>query len=157
MADVVSRATRSRMMSGIRGTNTRPERLVRSGLWREGFRFRLHVRSLPGHPDIVLPRWRTVVQVHGCFWHGHTNCRFFRLPQVRRQFWKDKIATNRRRDRKTQEDLLRRGWRYMVVWECALRDNPARAGNLLCQVIRSPKTCAEIASDSGVIRIQSRR
>lgn len=97
MADVVDTATRSRMMSGIRGTNTRPERHIRSLLHRQGFRFRLHARELPGRPDIVLPRCRAVVFVHGCFWHGH-GCPFFRLPGTRREFWQAKMERNRAND-----------------------------------------------------------
>ncbi|MDH5857822.1 MULTISPECIES: very short patch repair endonuclease [Pseudomonadota] len=120
MADVVDGATRSRMMSGIRGRNTKPEILIRSLLHRQGFRFRLHVRDMPGKPDIVLPRYRAVLFVHGCFWHGH-NCPLFKLPGTRPDFWREKIEQNRNNDSRATDALLVDGWRVGIVWECALR------------------------------------
>lgn len=120
MADIVDSATRSRMMSGIRGRNTKPEILVRSLLHRRGFRFRLHVRDLPGKPDIVLPRYHAVVFVHGCFWHGH-DCPLFRWPGTRPDFWREKIGRNQTNDSRTREALLASGWRVAIIWECALR------------------------------------
>lgn len=120
MADIVDVATRSRMMRGIRGENTRPELLVRSLLHRNGFRFSLFSRSLPGRPDIVLRRYRAIVFVHGCFWHGH-DCPLFRLPGTRTEFWAAKIARNRANDDRTVTALRDRGWRVAVVWECALK------------------------------------
>lgn len=107
-------------MSGIRGRNTKPELLVRSLLHRQGFRFRLHVRELPGRPDIVLPKHRAAIFVHGCFWHGH-DCPLFKLPGTRTDFWRNKIDRNRANDLKARERLLSAGWRVAVVWECALR------------------------------------
>jgi DNA mismatch endonuclease (patch repair protein) len=120
MVDIVDAATRSRMMSGIRGRNTRPEILIRSLLHRRGFRFRLDARDLPGRPDIVLPRYRAVVFVHGCFWHGH-DCHLFKWPQTRVEFWREKIDRNRSNDAKVTAALRERGWRVATVWECALR------------------------------------
>jgi len=120
MVDVVDSATRSRMMSGIRGRNTKPEILIRSLLHRHGFRFRLHARDLPGKPDIVLPRYHAVVFVHGCFWHGH-DCPLFKWPGTRPEFWREKIGRNRVNDRKATEALLAMGWRVGIVWECAIR------------------------------------
>jgi DNA mismatch endonuclease (patch repair protein) len=120
MVDVVDSATRSRMMSGIRGRNTKPEILIRKLLHRQGFRFRLHVRDLPGKPDIVLPRYHAVIFVHGCFWHGH-NCPLFKWPGTRPDFWREKIEKNRANDLKVNEMLLVNGWRVGVVWECAMR------------------------------------
>lgn len=122
MADVVAGPVRSRMMSGIRGQNTKPEIAVRRTLHAAGFRFRLHDRSLPGRPDLVLRKWRTAVLVHGCFWHGHRGCRYFRWPSTRRDFWRDKIGKNMERDQRDVNRLLALGWRVAVVWECALRD-----------------------------------
>ena len=118
--DVVDAATRSRMMSGIRGRDTEIERLVRSLLHRRGFRFRLHVKELPGHPDIALPRLRAVVLVHGCFWHGH-DCPLFRMPSTRPEFWNAKITQNRANDERNAKRLADLGWRAATVWECALR------------------------------------
>lgn len=108
------------MMSGIRGRNTRPEILLRSMLHRQGFRFRLHVRDLPGKPDIVLPRHHAVIFVHGCFWHGH-NCPFFKWPTTRPDFWREKIGRNKTNDIQAKEALQAGGWRVGIVWECALR------------------------------------
>ncbi|MDR1279980.1 MAG: very short patch repair endonuclease [Opitutaceae bacterium] len=122
MTDIVSKATRSRMMSGIRGENTKPEIRIRQLLHRDGFRFRLHGRDLPGRPDIVLPRYRAVVFVHGCFWHGHQeNCHLFKLPGTRRAFWTAKIVGNRRHDKEALAALVARGWRVATIWECALK------------------------------------
>lgn len=108
-------------MSGIRGKDTKPEWLVRRALHARGFRYRLHARGLHGHPDLVLPRHEAVVFVHGCFWHGHTACRYFRLPGTRTDFWKGKIARNRSNDARNHASLLQAGWRVATVWECALR------------------------------------
>lgn len=120
MTDVVDPATRSRMMAGIRSKNTKPELLLRSLLHRKGLRFRLHQKQLPGKPDIVFPRFRSVIFVHGCFWHGHC-CELFRLPATRTDFWRDKIQENRVRDLAQLEMLRLSGWRTLVVWECATR------------------------------------
>jgi DNA mismatch endonuclease (patch repair protein) len=120
MTDIVDSATRSRMMSGIRGRNTRPEILVRGMLHRQGFRFRLHVRELPGKPDIVLPRYHAAIFVHGCFWHGH-DCPLFRIPKTREDFWRGKIGCNQVNDHKARNALLMAGWRVGIVWECAIR------------------------------------
>lgn len=120
MPDIVDPATRSRMMAGIRGRNTKPERVVRSGLHRRGFRFGLHCKNLPGTPDLVLPKYSAVIFVHGCFWHGH-GCSFFKMPGSRVEFWKAKFARNMAVDQKARKKLLQDGWRVLVIWECALR------------------------------------
>jgi DNA mismatch endonuclease (patch repair protein) len=109
-------------MSRIRGRNTKPELAVRSLLHRLGYRFRLHVRDLPGRPDIVLSRHRLVVLVHGCFWHRHSGCRFGYAPKTRVDFWRKKFEGNIRRDREVQLALKKIGWRVMVVWECEVKD-----------------------------------
>lgn len=115
--DVVDKATRSRMMSGIRGKDTKPELRVRSHLHRAGLRYRLHAK-LPGKPDLVFPKHRTVVFVHGCFWHRHTNCRYSTTPQSNAAFWQTKFAANVKRDALVQEQLTALGWRVLVVWGC---------------------------------------
>ena len=120
MADIVTKAVLSRMMSGIRGTNTRPEIRIRQLLHQQGFRFRLHASHLPGKPDIVLPSLQAVIFVHGCFWHGH-DCHLFKWPQTRREFWKEKILDNRKRDEEVFSMLVGEGWRIMVIWECTLK------------------------------------
>ncbi|OYU12834.1 MAG: very short patch repair endonuclease [Comamonadaceae bacterium PBBC1] len=123
MTDVVDKATRSRMMSGIRSKDTKPELIVRKYLHAQGFRFRLNVNSLPGRPDLVLPRWRTVVFVHGCFWHRHAGCRFTYTPKSRTEFWQKKFEQNIQRDAAAVLALKKLGWHVIVLWECTLKNN----------------------------------
>ncbi len=145
MADVVDSATRSRMMAGIRGRDTRPEIKVRSALHLRGFRFRLHDRLLPGRPDIVLPRWRAVILVHGCFWHRHAGCRFATMPSTRSEFWSAKFDANVNRDRRSREALLLSGWRVATVWECAVRGvNIEDVADRLAKWLASGDTTIEI-------------
>lgn len=125
--DIVDPSVRSRMMASIRGKDTQPERVVRTFLHARGFRYRLHKKSLPGRPDLVLPRWRAIIFVHGCFWHGHPGCRYFRLPRTREEFWRGKIQDNIERDARARSALNAAGWRVVVIWECALRDQSAPA------------------------------
>lgn len=120
MADVVDPATRSRMMSGIRGKNTRPELLIRKALHARGFRYRIHCKDLPGNPDLCFPKYRAVIFVHGCFWHGH-DCHLFRWPKTRPEFWREKIGRNREIDARAMAELAEAGWRVATVWECALK------------------------------------
>ncbi len=120
LADVHNSATRSRNMAAIRGTNTKPEMLLRKGLHARGFRFRLHEKTLPGRPDLVLPKYRAVLLVNGCFWHGH-NCYLFRWPATREEFWRRKIAGNVARDTANITALRAAGWRVSLIWECALK------------------------------------
>lgn len=108
------------MMGGIGSKNTQPELAVRRALHALGFRFRLHSSDLPGKPDIVLAKWKAVIFVHGCFWHGH-NCSLFKLPSTRPEFWNNKIRRNTERDRETIEKLKALGWRVLTVWECSLK------------------------------------
>lgn len=132
MTDVVQPEVRSRMMAGIRGRDTRPEKLIRGGLHAMGFRYRLHPADVPGRPDFVLPRYRAAVFVHGCFWHGH-GCQLFRMPDNNRNFWKAKIASNMARDVEVSKLLRKAGWRQLTIWECAIR-GPAQLG--LTEVLR---------------------
>jgi len=120
VTDIVDRETRSRMMAGIRSKNTRIEVSLRKALFAQGFRYRINDARLPGKPDIVLPRYRAVVFVHGCFWHGH-DCSLFRLPASNTDFWRTKIDTNRARDERACGELAAQGWRVAVIWECAIR------------------------------------
>jgi len=109
-------------MAGIRGKNTKPEIALRKALHAMGFRFRLHDKRLPGRPDIVLPKWKVAIEVHGCFWHRHEGCRYSSTPATRSDFWAEKFAANVARDRRNLEQLLEEGWRTAVVWECWLRE-----------------------------------
>jgi DNA mismatch endonuclease (patch repair protein) len=120
MADVVAADVRSRMMAGIRATNTKPELQLRKGLHAKGFRFRLHDKALAGKPDIVLPRYKAVIFAHGCFWHGH-DCHLFKWPATRPEFWQTKIGRNREVDARAEAALAQAGWRQGIVWECALK------------------------------------
>ena len=120
MADVVDAATRSRMMSGIRGKNTKPELTIRKALHARGFRYRIHCKDLPGNPDLCLPKYRAVIFVHGCFWHGH-DCHLFKWPKTRPEFWREKIGRNVAVDAAALARLAEGGWRVATVWECALK------------------------------------
>jgi DNA mismatch endonuclease (patch repair protein) len=122
MTDVFPKEVRSRIMSRIHSRDTLPELSVRSMVHRLGFRFRLHVRKLPGTPDLVLPRLQSVIFVHGCFWHGHPNCDRGKRPTSNTGFWRQKITRNRARDKKSQLLLRKSGWRVCVVWQCELDD-----------------------------------
>jgi len=126
MADVVDAVTRSRMMSGIRGKNTKPEMQIRLGLHAVGFRYRLHPKEIPGKPDLWLPKYKAAIFVHGCFWHGH-DCSLFRMPGTRQDFWQAKIDANRRRDAVVDNLLAERKIRRLEIWECAFR-GPGRVG-----------------------------
>jgi DNA mismatch endonuclease (patch repair protein) len=120
VADVVSPVVRSRMMAGIRGKDTKPETILRSGLHARGFRFQLHRRDLPGRPDLTLPRFRAIIFAQGCFWHGH-DCHLFKWPSTRPEFWREKIDRNKQRDQAAFSELSVMGWRIGEVWECALK------------------------------------
>lgn len=120
MPDIVAPHVRSRMMSGIRSKNTKPELLIRKALHSLGFRYRLHSKDVPGKPDLIFPRYRAALFINGCFWHGH-DCQLFRLPDARRSFWEAKIETNRARDIKVSRLLSEEGWRQLTIWECAIR------------------------------------
>ena len=108
------------MMAGIRGKNTKPELLIRKALHARGFRYRIHCRDLPGNPDMCFPKYRAVIFVHGCFWHGH-DCHLFKWPKTRPEFWSAKIARNREVDASAEQKLLSEGWRVATIWECALK------------------------------------
>jgi DNA mismatch endonuclease (patch repair protein) len=137
--DRISKAHRSWNMSRIRGKDTTPERLVRSALHRMGYRFRLHRKDLPGKPDIVLPKHRVVIFVHGCFWHRHPRCRYSTTPKTNRKFWNAKFKTNVERDRRVRRELRKLGWKVVVVWECQVR---ARSSSVKSGMLPSTLTAA---------------
>lgn len=134
MADVVDAATRSRMMSGIKGKNTKPELLVRKYLHSRGLRFRLHVKELPGKPDLVLPKFKAVVFVNGCFWHQHAGCKYATMPNSHELFWKNKLSDNVARDSYQIAALKGLGWRVFVVWECELQKGSSRLESLFLDI-----------------------
>jgi DNA mismatch endonuclease (patch repair protein) len=132
MADVHSKRVRSYNMSRIRSKNTKPEMLVRSWLHRQGYRFRLHDKTLPGKPDIVLKKYKTVIFVNGCFWHGHKNCKFAKLPTSNIKFWKMKITGNIENDKHKIKKLRKLGWTVYSVWQCRMRkSNETELGRLM--------------------------
>jgi len=118
--DIVSPHTRSRMMSGIKGKNTKPELIIRKALFKRGFRYRLHKQNIPGRPDLVFNKHNAVIFINGCFWHCH-DCHLFKWPQTRTEFWSEKLSGNRLRDIHNQQELVKKGWRFLIVWECALK------------------------------------
>lgn len=135
------------MMAGIKGTNTKPEMVLRRSLHGLGFRYKLHDKTLPGKPDIVLPRYNAVIFAHGCFWHGH-DCHLFRLPSTRPEFWAAKIARNREVDTRSEAALRKLGWRQAIVWECALKGRTRLA---FADVITSLSTWLRTEEDFLVI------
>ena len=130
MADVKTPEQRSRNMAAIKGKDTKPEMIVRKYLFSRGLRFRVQVRKLPGNPDIVLPKYKTVIFVNGCFWHGHEGCKYFRLPKSNVDFWREKIERNIERDRESMQALFDLGWKVVRVWECELRNKANREETL---------------------------
>ena len=126
MTDTLSAEQRSRLMAKVRGKDTAIEKKVRSYLHKRGYRFRKHVTGLPGSPDIVLPRYRATIFVHGCFWHGHSCCRKSRLPTTRHAFWEEKRRANLERDARKITELLNVGWRVAVVWQCVLEKSETK-------------------------------
>jgi DNA mismatch endonuclease, patch repair protein len=123
MADVHDSATRSYNMSRIRSKNTLPELVVRRWLFSKGFRYRIHVKDLPGRPDIVLPKYKLAIFTNGCFWHGHTGCKYFVIPKTRRRWWLSKIEWTKQLDSENMENLTAMGWKVRVIYECELKDN----------------------------------
>lgn len=144
MTDIVDKQTRSRMMAGIKGKDTKPELVLRRALHARGFRYRLHSKNVPGRPDLVFQKHHAIIFVHGCFWHRHEGCRYTTTPSTRPEFWQTKFDANVARDRSVHDQLLDAGWRVATVWECALRrpEETALAANLLAAWLRS--SAAEI-------------
>ena len=134
MADVHSKAQRRFNMQQIKSKNTRPEMLVRKFLFAHGYRYRLHYKKLPGKPDIVLPKYKTVIFVHGCFWHGHTNCKYYVVPKTRTEWWLNKINRNIALDNKAITALKKEGWKIITVWECKLK--PAMVEKTLSALLK---------------------
>lgn len=134
MADVFSKEKRSWIMSRIRGKDSMPEMIVRRYLHANGFRYRLHVKTLPGKPDIVLPRYNTVILVHGCFWHAHSGCTKASLPKTRTEWWKNKLDINIQNDIKNERALKKLGWKVITVWQCQLKSSKFK--NTVTKLVR---------------------
>lgn len=165
MTDIFTPQKRSEVMSRIRGKDTKPELIVRSMLHQLGYRFTVSGpknRQLPGKPDIVLPRHHTVILVHGCFWHGHEHCEFFRLPKSRVEWWTAKIDTNRARDRRTEDALREAGWHVVTIWECAVKTIAAREWlwrrlpNLIDPARTEPAPFLKVAEDETPYQVTRR-
>ncbi|MDJ1471876.1 very short patch repair endonuclease [Xanthocytophaga flava] len=121
MTDVHDKKTRSYNMSRIRGKDTKPEMIVRKFLFSKGYRYRVHGKKLPGKPDIVLPKYKTVIFIHGCFWHGHEGCKYYVIPKTRTEWWLDKINRNKEKDKESFNELILAGWRVLTIFECELK------------------------------------
>jgi len=123
LTDIYSKVKRSQIMASISGKNTKPEIMVRKFLFRNGFRFRINVNTMPGKPDIVLRKYKTIIFIHGCFWHGHKNCSKAKLPTTNTEFWTTKILGNIKRDIKLNSELKQQGWQIITVWECKTKNS----------------------------------
>jgi DNA mismatch endonuclease (patch repair protein) len=142
--DIWSKKKRSEVMSNIKGKNTKPEMNLRSQLFRQGFRFRVHKKDLPGKPDIVLSKYKTAIFVHGCFWHYHKDCREGRIPQSNNAFWKAKLEKNVERDAKHKVDLEKLGWNVIIVWECEIEQSlTAILEDVVCKIRTGSKVISE--------------
>ena len=139
MSDVHSIKTRSYNMSQIKGKDTKSEILVRKYLFSKGFRYRVNDKRYPGHPDIVLPKYKTVIFINGCFWHMHAGCKYFVWPITNKDFWKNKLFSNKERDRKNHEELTKLGWKVIILWECELRNcnSKDRLNQLIIEILAS--------------------
>ena len=143
MTDIYEPRKRSEIMSRIRGRGTKPEIIVRRIAHRLGYRFRLHRKDLPGRPDMVFPRHRVVIMVHGCFWHRHPGCKHASTPKTRESFWKNKLEDNVARDRRNETALRELGWRVMVIWECETKDREAVADRIESFLRQEDAKCKE--------------
>lgn len=138
--DIFTKQRRSELMSGIHSKNTKPEIILRKALFARGFRYLINDKRLPGKPDIVLPKYKTAIFVHGCFWHGHNGCKYAYVPKTNIKFWTDKIAGNKKRDQVVEQQLISFGWRVITVWECEMRhmrDMSEFVNNLAAKIINT--------------------
>jgi len=144
MVDTRSEAQRSRIMAAVHSKNTKPELFVRRFLWSRGIRYRIHYKNLPGSPDIVIPRCKIVIFIHGCFWHGHKNCKRGRLPKSKIDYWKNKIEANMSRDLKIQDNLETMGWKYLIIWDCQITTKKSANIALLNLLKNIENLCPEL-------------
>jgi len=136
MTDIHNIEIRSYNMSQIKGKNTKPEMLVRKILFSKGFRYRINDKKLPGKPDIVLPKYKTVIFINGCFWHGHEDCKYYVVPKTRKEWWLDKIKTTKLRDEKNKTDLTELGWTVYTIWTCEISKDGSGVINTIIDEIR---------------------
>ncbi len=137
MTDVHEPEVRSYNMSRIRSKDTKPEIIVRQLLHKSGLRFRLHVKDLPGKPDIVLPKYKTIIFINGCFWHGHEDCKYYIIPKTRTKFWEDKIKYNISRDNNNEMELRNKGWKVAIIWQCQLKADQQKTISELIKLIKT--------------------
>lgn len=130
MADIYDRNKRSQIMSKISGKETKPEILIRKFLFSKGFRYRKNVQKIPGQPDVVLSKYKTVIFIHGCFWHGHKNCKAAKLPETRKEFWEEKIKSNIVRDKSNTNELKQLGWHVIIIWQCDISNKEKQTNRL---------------------------
>ena len=151
MADILTKEQRHKCMSNIKGKDTKPEIIVRKFLFSKGLRFRIHRKGLAGNPDLVLPKYKTVIFINGCFWHGHDNCKYFRLPKSNIEFWETKINRNKERDILNTAKLIEQGWRVIRVWECDIKNASSRQRYLeaLYDLIVKPYVPSKYYEDEG--------
>ena len=136
-------------MSGIKGKDTKPEILIRKALFAKGFRYRLHDKKLPGKPDLVFPKFRSVIQIHGCFWHGH-DCHLFKWPASNESFWQQKILRNKEVDQRSEKELIEQGWRVLIIWECSLKGKEKLDFPLLINMVTEWLECG--ATQASIVR-----
>ena len=143
MADNLTTTQRHQNMAAIHSTNTSPELLFRRSLWQLGFRYRINDKRLPGSPDIVLPKYRTVVFVHGCFWHGHKDCKYYTVPKTNTSYWVAKVARNKERDQEVWRKLETKGWNVIIVWECQLKNGhfDETAERVVTEIMKNGEAC----------------
>jgi len=141
--DIWSKQKRSNVMSKIRSKDTKPEKILRSSLFKEGFGFRIHRKDLPGKPDIVLSKYNTIIFVHGCFWHYHKDCKEGRIPDTNSKFWKEKLYKNIERDKKHQEACEKLGWKVLVIWECEIEKELSSVMKLIKSTLNKDGTIKE--------------
>jgi len=152
MADIKTPLARSKNMSAIKSKNTKPEIKIRKALFDRGYRYRLHDKKLPGKPDIILPKYNTVIFIHGCFWHGHQNCYLYKVPASNTEFWGKKINDNKRRDKAVTAALLEKGWRILIIWECSIKGkNKLNFDDVITQTENFIHSCQKIDAIRGKI------
>lgn len=156
MSDVLTPDQRHRNMAAIRSASTKPELKLRHAIWRLGFRYKVNDKKLPGKPDIVLPKYRTVIFIHGCFWHGHKDCKYYTVPKTNSEFWTAKITRNQERDQEVWRQLEAKGWAVIIVWECELKNKQfeATTQGVVNEILLNGETCRRRQEERVALRRQ---